>query len=408
MIDLPIVVFVADDMEDPRQADDFGFAPQEISPNVVRFRNENFEFKNAHCPAPSCHPARVSMWSGVPPLESGILRSTVESTYASSNVPLPWIQNLFWAWGWRVRGAGKVFHKFQQPGGDPQPDVFRDGYIPEYPPATPHGGGYPGLPYGPSRNRQADERLIDEIIDDLAALDLRDIYFVGCKFPHSPLAAPQRCFDRFPLSRIVIPKAIPKPNGLASQMLMGQSLLETIKSDGAQKDVIQAYLASTYFADEQFGRVLGAVPPGTRIVFVSDQGWSPGERGGMLKGQLWNRVTLVPFAVKAPALYTPISESRLPISTTRMRDLLAGLRNGNALVQTQADTALIVFETNHVQGRTVVRNDLTAVAHWRNDNPTHVEYELYRHNDTRQQWNLLDSWDDQLEELMQSHIPPGI
>ena len=69
--DRPNVLFIAiDDLNDWIGA--YGGHPQAQTPHMDKLAENGTTFMNAHCQAPICNPARVSMISGLLPSKTGI------------------------------------------------------------------------------------------------------------------------------------------------------------------------------------------------------------------------------------------------------------------------------------------------------------------------------------------------
>ena len=82
---------------------------------------------------------------------------------------------------------------------------------------------------------------------------------------------------------------------------------------------VQAYLASTSFADAMVGRVIEALDQSGRadntiIILWSDHGWHLGEKHRWRKTTLWEESTRVPFIVVAPGVTTPGTRSSRTVS----------------------------------------------------------------------------------------------
>merc|ERR1712157_400372 len=136
---------------------------------------------------------------------------------------------------------------------------------------------------------------------------------VGIVRPHTPLHAPDKYFDHFPLEDVEVSVIDPTDNndthfvsGRGEEMY---NLLE--QSYGLEeglKLVTQAYLASVMAADEQIGRVLDklnedtAVAQNTIVVMTSDHGWHNGQKQVMWKNTAWEQGTRIPLIIKHPSM----------------------------------------------------------------------------------------------------------
>lgn len=383
MSNAPIAVVIYDDHLDDRQLGDYGLPPQDIAPRLLKHRRLNHEYVNAHCPAPTCDAARRAMMSGVPPTESGFLTSSWRNTYASAKMPMPWIHRRFQEQGWRTESWGKVFHTSDRH--EPPPDGF-DFIEPPGAHARPHGKGAPSLHWGASRDDQPDEKLVDKLEPRLATLADREILFIGLASTHIPAAPPAAFVDMIDIDKIVIPETGPTPTGLASTMVSGKAILEEIVELDLQKQFIQHYLATVRFADTQLGRILDALPDGTRTVVTSDHGWALGERGrGIKKGQVWSQVTEVPLVIDSD-LYPRGAQTHHQVTTTVLPTILEGFVSDTRLATRASDVAVVAFEHLSVQARGMYGSEFNLIHHY---TKYESEYEMYYRTDHDQKFNVL-------------------
>ena len=129
------------------------------------------------------------------------------------------------------------------------------------------------------------------------AKDDKQPFFIGVGFvrPHTPMNAPDKYFDMFPLDSIKLADWIPEDtNDVFYKENFGQKvkgykyynmLLQSYSNnrEKAIRSFLQAYLACVAFVDEQIGRVVAAVEnssfsKNTIIIFTSDHGWQMGEK----------------------------------------------------------------------------------------------------------------------------------
>jgi iduronate 2-sulfatase len=142
-------------------------------------------------------------------------------------------------------------------------------------------------------------------------------FFLGVGFvkPHTPLYAPQRYFDMFPLDKIKLPEikegdlddtgyeSVYAPSEMGLKYY--RRLKESYPGDEGLKRFLQAYLACLAFVDDQIGGVLDALEEhglaeNTTVIFTSDHGWQMGEKDYLYKNSLWDESTRVPFIIKRP------------------------------------------------------------------------------------------------------------
>jgi len=335
------------------------------TPNIDRLAANASIFMNAHSNAPICSPSRASMFSGILPHRSGQYAFTNWRQNAVLKDSRTIMEQLTRA-GYFTAGAGKLIHHQWAKAWDDyaiRPDYtplayngnetsghpdgpapyntvvgpldstfIRLSQVPHVKPGedTP---GYDGWWYGgfkkPFRYESESDRdpLPDEMYAawgaetihkwDSEGLDRPFLMTVGFIRPHTPLVAPDRFFDRYPMDKIVLPDM---PEGdeddtwfedqYEPKRSIGKKHYETLMQSFASKDdalrtYYQAYLASISFMDEQLGVILDALDDSrfrdnTIVVFTSDHGYNLGEKENLFKNNLWERSTKVPLIIYDP------------------------------------------------------------------------------------------------------------
>ena len=137
---------------------------------------------------------------------------------------------------------------------------------------------------------------------------------VGFVNPHTPLYAPQKYFDMFPLEDIQMP--VIKEGDIEDiyystvypQTEMGLAYFKKLKQsypngDEGLRRFLQAYLACVAFMDDQIGVVMDALnnskfKDNTIVIFTSDHGWQMGEKDYLYKNSPWDESTRIPFIVR--------------------------------------------------------------------------------------------------------------
>jgi choline-sulfatase len=331
----PNVLFLAvDDMKDWIGCLG-GYEGTVHTPNIDRLAARGMLFTNAHCPSPKCAPSRAAIMTGLRPSTTGLYDN---GHWWLPNLPdVVTIPAHFRSHGYRVVGAGKVFH---HTAGNHPPNQWDDffpirfrndpwfrGVKLNYPwsksepnPARFPFSGVRGLghenDWGSLGIPEAD--YDDALSADYAIRFLKQEhqrpFFLACGLfrPHLPWYVPQRFFDRYAIDEIVLPDV--RENDLDDVPSEGRKLamarrsdLETIRKADRWKHAVRAYLASITYADEQLGRVLDALDAGeldagdqasqTIIVLWSDHGWHLGEKGHWHKSTLWEEATRVPLVI---------------------------------------------------------------------------------------------------------------
>jgi arylsulfatase A-like enzyme len=329
-----ILLIIIDDLND--YVGCLGGHPDAHTPNIDDLAEEGILFTNAHCNAPVCNPSRASIWTGLRPTTTGI--TTNPSGWFRDNpgyrevVTLP--QALSRA-GYSTTGFGKLFHlghgNKEWPDWEQHRDYsygpllnehlnYREGdRLSDW--GTPSGD--PSLRRGPQPS-DPDMAAFDEDIAVRAIEFLGDThnrpFFLGCGLfrPHTPLYATSRWFDHFPVGEVDLPRIreddnadLPyfgsKPRREIDIEAPGLWNHDWVIENDCWRDIVRAYLASTSYADEQVGRILGALRESphrdnTYVILCSDHGWHLGEKKHWGKAALWEQTTNVPLIVAGPGI----------------------------------------------------------------------------------------------------------
>ena len=308
----PNVLFIAvDDLNDWTTF--LGGYPNVKTPNLQRLADSGVFFTRAYCSAPACNPSRASLLCGVRPSTSGV--------YYNSN---PWRAQMpqavtlpqhFMAHGYKVHGAGKIFH-----GGFKDPQSWQV-YFSR--PADPKPENRPvnGIPraahfdWGPvpvDDDAMADTAVVNFGINFLKEKHDKPFFLaVGLYRPHLPWYVPQKYFDMYPLDKIVLPEV--KDDDLEDVPPAG---VKMARPEGDHANVlkykqwekaVQGYLASITYADAQLGRLLDALDrsghaKNTVVVLWTDHGWHLGEKLHWRKFTLWEEADRVPMIFTVPGL----------------------------------------------------------------------------------------------------------
>ena len=409
-----IVLIMTDDLNDYNE--DLKGHPQIISPNIKKLADSGVSFTNAYSNDPMCGPSRSSMITGVYP-------------HNSSNFwQKPWFNNdvlnntktimeKFKENGYHVVGSGKILHhnkkelwsEFEHDAdygpvaykglrkkgkrGVAHPDVEKpfseigqiDGSFGPFRNISnleedgekitwAYGGsrGYKEFKYISEDDRdltpdEINAQWAEDKINELAERDNDSPFFLAVGFlrPHTPLIAPQKYFDMYPLDEIKLANILENDmddtflnyvesnniektevgennSTLTHKQLSKRSvemyykLKESYKDpDEGLKRFTQAYLACVTAVDDNIGQVVNAIDnskfkDNTIIVFVSDHGWTLGEKDHIYKNSPWEESTRVPLTIRAPGLTKPNSKVNHPVSLIDVYPTLlelAGLDN---------------------------------------------------------------------------------
>ena len=370
-----VILIMIDDLND--YLGSFGGHPQALTPHMDKLADDGVRFTNAHTNVGLCNPSRNSLFTGVYPHHSGNFGFDVPTSkrlhennktlmekfsengyYVMGSGKLLHRNNLeLWdEWGVKVNNYGPfAFNGDEQVGHPSVPQPFRsigdvDGSyaplsdVPEFP-ETEIKGKHVGWAYSQNgkeyfqyKNENDRDLLPDELHAQWAAKRLKEMdaeefdrpFFMGVGFvrPHTPLYAPKRFFDMFPLDGIQIPAlkegdvedtyyrknypVVRIDNGkwysnTSKGRMYSQLLTESYDGDEEEglKHFIQAYLACVAFVDEQVGVVLDALENSkfqnnTTIVLASDHGWQMGQKEYLFKNSPWDNSTRIPLVIRAP------------------------------------------------------------------------------------------------------------
>ena len=396
----PNVVFIiCDDLND--YVGTFGGHPQSITPNIDSLANYGIKFINAQSNIPVCSPSRNSLLTGVYPHDSkdfGWTPRAKQKVLKNNKTFLTLLKEN----GYYLAGSGKIAHKHESEPWDEWgtevkhnygPFVFNGKEMvahPEVPAPFREIGSIDGS-YGPffSRSRykiasnspiwvkgpneepfkyiSADDRDLtnDEKHAEFAVRKIRRFeeknmtqpFFIGIGFvrPHTPLHAPKKYFDMFPIEQLKLEDwkendeydTWYNQNNPSSMkgLRYYKTLLESYDGDRelALKNFLQAYLACITFVDEQIGKVIGAIKnskfrDNTIIILTSDHGWQMGEKSYLFKNSGWEESCRIPLIISTPN--SKHGSVKQPVSLIDIFPTLidyCGLIGGNKLNEKGAD-----------------------------------------------------------------------
>jgi iduronate 2-sulfatase len=395
-----IVLIMTDDLNDYNE--DLMGHPQIISPNIKKLADSGLSFINAHSNDPMCGPSRSSMLTGVYPHNSS---NFWQKPWFNNNVlnNTKTMMEKFKENGYYVVGSGKILHhnkkelwsefeheadygpvaykglRIKGKRGIAHPDVAKpfseigqiDGSFGPFKNISnmqedgekitwAYGGsrGYKEFKYISEDDRdltpdEINAQWAEDKINELAKSDDDSPFFLAVGFvrPHTPLIAPQKYFNMYPLDEIQLANILEKDKD--DTFFHDEDQFETkerrtrsiesyenlIKSYSTREEGLkrftQAYLACVTAVDDNIGQVVNAIDnskfkDNTIIVFVSDHGWSLGEKDHIYKNSPWEESTRIPLTIRAPGLTEPNSKVDHPVSLVDVYPTLlelAGLDN---------------------------------------------------------------------------------
>ncbi|MEM7370253.1 MAG: sulfatase [Bacteroidota bacterium] len=363
-----VLLIMIDDLNDCLEG--WGGHTQALTPNIHRLAQSSASFRQAYTNAPMCGPSRASLFTGVYPHHSGnFFQAPWYKKETLSNTRT--MMEQFKLHGYHVMGSGKILHHnqnhlwshFEHPAdyspspfdGEerlPHPDVpspfyeigWVDGSLGPFinleGRKSPEGKalswttGNPNTRFTPMRYVSDDDRdptpdernatWAAETISDMAQNPLNQAFFLAVGFlrPHTPLVAPQKYFDLFPLDELKV--AVNKPGdeedthltvayqGDVFTLRMGKKMFHDISEAYGSVELgikkwTQAYLACVAAVDDNVGEVMKALDASpfaanTIVVLASDHGFHMGEKDYLYKNSLWEESTRIPLIMRVPGL----------------------------------------------------------------------------------------------------------
>jgi len=333
-----------------------------IAPNIKRLADSGVQFIHAFAASPKCSPSRTAFLTGVAPWQSGHTDNGLklkDNPALAKSVSFP---RLFQQQGYYMATSGKISHGYKD--GVNWDQTWRHKRDPA-PPGAPLNG------FAKAKNGRPTERdwglthlkeseMNDTKVADSAIKALRmkhdRPFFIACGLfhPHMPWYVPQRYFDMYPLDEIKLPPVkeddlddIPEPG----RKLISSTYYHALEHKQYRKGV-QAYLATTTYADAQMGRVLDALEnspyrDNTIVVLISDHGFHVGEKHHWQKGTLWEEGANTLMMFRVPGLTKPGQICERPVSLMDLYPTiveLAGIEKpshvyGNSLVSLLRDAS---------------------------------------------------------------------
>jgi arylsulfatase A-like enzyme len=298
-----------------------GTNPDTVTPNIDALAARGTAFTQAYSQFPLCGPSRASLFSGLLPSTLGLLHQprpdqVVADAAAQHGTLL--LHSYFSEQGYKTMAVGKLLHRHV-----PKGSVDLSGGR----------GDWDRLPDGQRLHWESDNTMTDwgvypgpeeEMSDPTAAAwaierlreshDRPFLLMVGFLRPHVPWYVPQKYFDAIgaaealasPPYRADDLEDVPE-YAIRMNILAGYPRTEWAIETGVWNDIVQAYLASTYFADHYVGQVLDALErspyaDNTIVVLFSDHGYHLGEKNTFQKQTLWERANKVPLIFAGPGI----------------------------------------------------------------------------------------------------------
>ena len=358
----PNVLFVAvDDLNDWVLQPD---SPIKM-PNFWRLARRGALFGRAYAASPACNPSRVALLTGLSPSTTGVYDNSSDWRRALPDaVTLP---RYFMDHGYRVEGAGKIFHhhdnsayhdaesfhRFETMQLDPIPVRKFNGI------GAIRSLNFDWGPWPLDESATPDARSVDFGIDFLERSHDQPFFLaIGLFRPHMPFHVPPKYFASYPFDRIAMPRTPAGdlhdiPEGGQALLRQKQHFMKAIldadaERPGTWREAVRSYQASCTFADHQLGRLLDALARSeharnTIVVLWSDHGYHLGEKNHWEKFVLWEKATRVPLVIAAPGTVARGTVVSAPVSLLDLYPTLLDLAGlpPNATLEGQSLTPLL-------------------------------------------------------------------
>ena len=301
--------------------------PDVHTPNLDGLAGEGTAYLNAHAVVAQCNPSRVSTLWGVYPSKTGIYTNEHPWDESPYLVDKPSVLRHLALNGYRVFGAGKVFHS-RWPGHNDVP--WHEHYAS---PQALHANvgktatgellDLSGITQDLNNIYPQDfgaHGTMEDYADHDVALWAEDrirneadgfVVAVGFEKPHPPYIVPQRFFDLYDRDQLLDLswKANEEMVDLPPSLLqvlgndLSADVIPYLKDVNKMKDHLHGYLAAISCVDEMIATIVDAWQTrreNTYLILVSDHGQYLGEKMRVAKLFLWDRATRVPLIVAGP------------------------------------------------------------------------------------------------------------
>ncbi|MBK1879650.1 sulfatase [Pelagicoccus mobilis] len=424
-----VLLISIDDLND--WTGSLGGHPQANTPNIDRLAADGILFENAHCQAPVCQPSRASYMTSRYPSSTGLyfLNPGIRSSPAlEGSLTLP---ERFAKEGYKIMAGGKVFHSTESeeildPIGEYAGRMGGFGPIPEEKISQPF--GHPLWDWGvyPENDDELPDYKVAKWAEKRLLEEHDQPFFMAVGFfrPHVPMYAPKKWFDQFPRDQVMLPEV--KDDDRTDLPSYGENLtrLEHVSpphqwlvESGEWKHAVQAYLATTTFADYCLGIVLDALErsphkDNTIIALVSDHGFHLGEKSHWAKRTLWEDGTRVPLIFAGPGVKPELRSNR-SVGLIDLYPTLLELNGLDADPKHEGLSLMPLIEDPETKWNRPIRTTFGKGNHaLRNQRWRYIRYadgseELYDHKNDPNEWDNLASNPEysKIKRRLAKHLP---
>lgn len=318
---LNVLLLMVDDLNTWLLDDPDRYGGKVIAPNIRKLARSGMNFPHSYAASPSCSPSRTALFSGMSPWKTGIYANGLDMEKSSGLADAVFLPNRLKSAGYSTASYGKITHGWgNRPGWDERFAHSRDPVPPDAPFTVVGRGEQDWGPIHLAEEAMNDTKYADAAIARLQQNHDRP-FFIACGLfnPHMPWYVPQHYFDMYPLDEIVLPEI--KTGDLEDVPPLGRALtdgksnfVDSVLANGLHREAVQAYLATTTYADAQMGRVLDALESSphrdnTIVILISDHGFHLAEKNHWQKMTLWEEATHNLMIWRVPGLTQPGSES---------------------------------------------------------------------------------------------------
>lgn len=303
------------------------------TPNLDKFARTATTFSRAYCAAPICNPSRTATLSGVAPYRNGVYDNDDQLSRSQPVLDSVLLPEQFHRNGYFTMWNGKIFHT--QPPKSRLAAMWDDaeggqgiyGPRPAHDPIPASVKKPPMFSYAAWTGPDTDFCDVTNLRINLRRLgrtyDKPFFLAYGIYRPHNPWTAPKRYFDLHPLDSITLPDVPPGDLDdlppIAVEYAHHGPSLDALKKVDQWKPVVQAYLASISFMDDNLGHLLDALDhspyrDNTIVCLVADNGFHLGEKEHFAKYALWEQTTHILCMWRVLGLTKPGSVCDTPVS----------------------------------------------------------------------------------------------